>query len=846
MSYSKPVIKLSKIKLKPMLENIWTYLETPIFVDSIVFKKSTDKKARTGFAILTHGALYLFKTKLIQNPKLFHTISILDYDEIIYSKESGNSILLSSEKNTVKLSKCSHMKELFEKLAFVLFECSFGVENIILPKFTPDVYHEVKNTILYNFQQDSSNQSNEKSNYRPEDALIKRCLFFAHFYHKYGKNLYEASYLKKYDDKVLPFLSIGPRFHLGNFASAYGHAMGWETNLNKLIFSNYRSRYTPLFLESLLINSQTINQIVFADYGQGKYIEFKFDKVTRTIVDSFWFHGCCINIITKFLNSCINYKCRISEFCLSNCTMTTSEFSKVLSGLVTIDCFKHLHSFTITGINFDPFPNDAFLSFLKKSDHLESLTVSNINVDGSLILATICRSDSILYKLKLNNLNFNGALNTTKLAIPSNLIMIEFSKSKFTMHALKSTLELLTSDAPISSSFIVRMNSIRLKPSCLDAFKNLNLAKCKPNICEFDFSNNILSVEAIPHFFNFLKTQNRLRILSVFNLNLQKQDPFIEALILYLKDSRVPGIDYGSPKILHKNSLIFLEALEKFTWLRRIKVSFPNGGDDACSYLVHIIEALPALTEFFADDLKPDTTENFFKLWEAVLTSKSILANNVPNTDINYLNITSNEHKKLIFHKLRNRPLPSLAEQRADFSIMQIKSQFDSSTTCVSDDIFYGTLTTTWVDTTVDTNLKIIETRQISDNDFLDNDDENDDEQSPKKQQIENNHKYNNDKDNNDKDNNDKDNNEKNNNEKDNDGKDNNDKDNNEKDNNANKYDIHDDLKENNIFSRHDINGMCNNVDVIQASEYVEIDLPLPTYDDENEKLEGNGVHTFH
>lgn len=72
---------------------------------------------------------------------------------------------------------------------------------------------------------------------RPKNALFNRCLFLAHFYNIFGHRLGDGcKYMAKYDEGPSDILTIGPHFMRGKFALSYGHAIGWETNLTKVMF----------------------------------------------------------------------------------------------------------------------------------------------------------------------------------------------------------------------------------------------------------------------------------------------------------------------------------------------------------------------------------------------------------------------------------------------------------------------------------------------------------------------------------------------------------------------------------------------------------------------------------
>ena len=98
----------------------------------------------------------------------------------------------------------------------------------------------------------------------------------------------------------------------------------------------------------------------------------------------------------------------------------------------------------------------------------------------------------------------------------------------------------------------------------INAFKNLYLTKCHPNIFEFNWSGN----KASSYLFNFILTQKDLQFLVLLEMSVEKPKPFFQCLTSVVNDMHLIGLDIGCgtfdekfSKIRHLN--LILAAIQK-------------------------------------------------------------------------------------------------------------------------------------------------------------------------------------------------------------------------------------------------------------------------------------------
>lgn len=896
---------LNKVKLKPLLNYLWTDLENVLVDMSCEFKTDTQKKFRNGFLIITYGGVYIFKNKFLVSPPPTFILTLLEC-QTVTCDDISSTIAMSFADFGVEIKVKEALKIIYI-MAKIVAECTYGLEQyLILPRFqikknnnetiekdksedhksksqsdiniessddsinsSPSSQKQDKNsssTPKRSQENNSNSPSNQKqsknsndsdkkqnkddsqnvklleselrsnvqycrseSNFfycgsdemndvferihlstiattRPKNALFNRCLFLAHFYNIFGHRLGDGcKYMAKYDEDPSDILTIGPHFMPGKFALSYGHAIGWETNLTKVMFYHFKPMYFGQLLESLLINSVTINQICFIGYkfsdktlseikhevsketrrkslkhskkskggvfdeeesgdendcffdrrqknpkeyydhflytstnskSHSKspiYIpDFSFNKVTSTKVTSFWFHECDYPVIASFFEELEDYICPIDEFEITLCNFTTTQLEKIFKNMTNLECFRQLRTLALLKNNVKRFQIDFFNQFINVMSNLETIDISESELDGSKLFATLCTSHSPVKSVKLSNLKFHTLDNMSTLSIPPTLIHADFSKSSFSPQSFKDILLLFTNKktkevmqncskvtvelANSESAVMLCMAGIKMKQEGYEVFNTLDFSTLSDNIYEFDWSENKLPPNCINSFFKFLETQKKMRILILNSIILEKQKYFFKRLTKYVMSQKLPGLDMRA-KLYRKYGLSFYESLKKATFLRKLGVVIRNGSDEVMNKFSELIRVLPMLTECKADGFLPHTKESLINLWTNIINHPTICATDLPHVDTLYLEkkhgikIDDIEFIDMMKNLESVRKPPSNMLQRTAFTLAQIRSRNENIENNNSNiknetDFFVASCSTPWIDSTPHSRLE--------------------------------------------------------------------------------------------------------------------------------------------
>ncbi|KAK8841648.1 hypothetical protein M9Y10_026588 [Tritrichomonas musculus] len=140
--------------------------------------------------------------------------------------------------------------------------------------------------------------------------------------------------------------------------------------------------------------------------------------------------------------------------------------------------------------------------------NLETIDISESELDGSKLFAALCTSHSPVKSVKLSKLKFHALDNMSTLSIPPTLIHADFSKSSFSPQSFKEILLLFTNKqtkevmqncnkvtvelANSESAVMLCMAGIKMKQEGYEVFNTLDFSALSENICEFDWSENKL------------------------------------------------------------------------------------------------------------------------------------------------------------------------------------------------------------------------------------------------------------------------------------------------------------------------------------------------------------------
>lgn len=656
----KPISPFITIKPKKMelISNFLCDQEEVLYASKTQFNFPPIRNlpAQKGYLILTYGFIYLF-TKENKEPKLQEQICVFNCQEIKFINEKGKNIKSAiliktdSEQNLFTIFNGKKMESFYESLIFSIFIITSGSSaHFTLPNLIPTI---------------------PLKSFPVQFCILKRSLYYIHSDMKkqnIPKTAIEAA--TYFDNPSIYFrgqLLIDSNFHPNNFSNYYGKAIGIEPQLYVVVFSNFNDDFNN-FLESILENSKRINQIKFSEYISSAPV-FNIEKVTKTNIATFQFVNSNFFLVENFLNGCLNCQCHIKNIKLNSIQMQESDLINTLDNLNKTKCFDNLTSFKLVNMKFGQFPFEVFNQFLQLHKSLKLLTISNIDIDGTAILSEICKAQPNIYELHLNQLNFESPLNFSEdqnfVSLPQNIVLLDFSHSRFKNLSLKPIFEFVTSPNINASKLMLNMSNLEPKDNTfVNTFKSLDMQKCQSNIVDFNWSGNHISADL----FSFISSQKQIQYLSLNELNIERQGNFFSHLLKALSGLNIVGFEIGCSTFTPEFINPFLMALKEFESLQHFGFRCQPEQNEIAEKVAELISSLSNLKEVIVDmqKLSPDA---YFKVASAVAYNKSIAACSFMNCEVDKKDPKLMEIS-IVLKTIQSMKIPSTMEQRALSSVL--------------------------------------------------------------------------------------------------------------------------------------------------------------------------------
>lgn len=646
-------------KLEVMSSKVWCDFERPIVAVPLQYSLKLQDSLSNGFLLFTRGAVYIFKSKFIGQPELVHKFSLLNVRR--FNLRPQNLVFEFVNNSTITF-KTDDVAPIAKAMLTVLYEATYGATKYItLPQVQKDIsFPDITITE------------------RPKDALKWRALFLAHYYDIKGEQLFTLDYFDKWEDKQKPAIMLGPSLHPGNFAAAYGHAVGWEAKIETVIFQSFAPTKYAYFIQALLQNSININRIVYTDYKPKKLPIFNF-RCPRTEVKRWCFLRSCADVILLWADETKNLPSSISELCILSCNFTPEQFSKFVSFVQNNQPLNTMRTFDFAKSNIvNVFPYKEIQRFCLVTSNLESISFRSMDVDATRLFRAICKSKSPIKIIHLNHLQFRSSFKQDEVTLPSTIIHLDVSNCAFTSSSLTSLFKFITlNQQPIP--FIFEASNLNIKPECYQALSELRFDQCMPNISEFDWSYNNCPSEQSRYLFAFIFTQNRLRLLSLNGITTDNPTTFMQYIIQLAQPLNLAGLDIADTAGKFPPQLFaqFIQALANVTSLKRLNVKNSESGDQGLAALDLVIKSVTGLNEVLADGFKPANPSAICAIWNDIASLPELKSVDLPSDDMRGLGMQMHrldQQTLKAFTTLKALPRPSTVEQRDEATLIQIRS----------------------------------------------------------------------------------------------------------------------------------------------------------------------------
>lgn len=661
-----PFINIKPDKLDYINQNLCSQEEV-VYASKLQFNfpPQRDLPTQTGYAVLSYGFIYLL-TKVDNELKLVERICLFNCSEIKFvnekSKNSKPYILITTlpDQNLYTIFDGKKMETFYEYISYVIFILSNGIASQInVPKLYPPF---------------------QKTYYPVQYAIYKRSLYYIHYDMKQMKiprtAIEGADYFNDPNIYHRGQLTIGPSFHPGNFSSYYGKAIGIEYHISSIKFQDFKEDINEL-IESISRNTINKSKIIFSDYNTAAPV-FNFQKVVNSKIESFEFVNSTFCVIENFMNGCYNCNTTVTSINLSSLAIQQTDLINFFDYINKIRCFHNLTSFGLFDMQFGQFPNEVFGEFLSSHPRIESISISSIDTEGSLLFSQILKGLSNIRELHLNHLNFDNVLNLNDeenpIILPPNLVLLDFSHSKFKNLTLKPVFELLTSpykNREIKTNLFVDMSHLQPKGNTfVNAFKSLDLQKCNPNIFDFNWSGNLTSSDL----FNFLLTQKELQFFSLNEITIDKPKLFFQFFGKFLNYSKIIGLEIGCNTFQSEFVNPFLLFVKEIGTFQHFAFQCQPEQNEIGEVVADLIGSLTNLKEVIIN--MPKLSKNvYLSIANAVAHNKSVVACKLMSYDNDKKDAKKGEFD-VVSHSIRSLRVPTTMEQRASYSTSNKKNLY--------------------------------------------------------------------------------------------------------------------------------------------------------------------------
>ncbi|EAY13607.1 hypothetical protein TVAG_390040 [Trichomonas vaginalis G3] len=644
----KEYLAINNSRLQIMLKSAWTEGEKPLLTAKIDFQESQNEFYLSGIIMATYGAIYLFKTTMISGPEYYNKYHLLDCTDFYVQQ---NSFTMTFKDNSL-LIKSNEIVPIVDVLLSMFSECTNGVKNFKFMTIRSDIPLPDYNDVI-----------------RSSSALRHRSLFLAHYYHIKSNQITALDYFTKFETSHRNLLVLGNKFHPGNFATAIGHAIGWDPTIATVCFQScVSSKFSPL-VNAIMKNAQKIERIAFADYKERNPVSFQLEPISKTSIKRYWFLRSCGLVIRDLFSNANQISSPMDEIIIASCVLRPQEFGDIVTCFSESESACNVRYLYLVRVSMKPFPFFDITRLLGFTQNLVSLTFrACLDIDATHLLKAICSSKTRLRALGLTHLQFRTDV-PFDLELPKSLTLLNISFSSFTDTSFKTLIELLlykTAKIP----FIFQAHELVLKTSAYEMLSQLDFNKLLPNFCEIDWSGNYIPKDSIKYFFAFLFTQSKCHLLSMNELTCGDSTLFLSCLTQLLHIIPIKGLDL-SGKFPTSVFSQFVDSLKDLKLLR-LSLSCKNTSDTGLDCYRELVKVMPSIIELGADGFRPHTPQPFFEFWKEISERENILSCDFPNEDMFVLGLAMQRLGPEIvdtFNKIQKKTRLSTLEGRLNYLI---------------------------------------------------------------------------------------------------------------------------------------------------------------------------------
>ena len=651
-------LQVDEEKLQKMIEFCWSDFEHPLLAVSVSYKLPGSNLFSSGFLMITCGAHYIFKNKVIGHIELVTTFSLFDVKTMFCNNEQ---ISFEMEKGTITFKSRDSSRIAYMSVN-VIKSVTYGNEKLN--------YKDIMNVVSPAFSDIAMDK-------RPEHAFVHRAIFFAHHYAKKKKPSAIFESLNSWERRNSHILTLPRTLNPDDYATSVGHAISWEPTIDTLVFQKFNVKSFSAMFDIILENSQKISNLVFTDYSNDDSIpNFSGKIIEKTSISNICFSRVTSPIVLHFFKHC-NRISGIESIILSQVKFLSDEFINLSEYIIQNQKLKQsLKKFEFSKCPILNFPIKQFTMMLASFSSLECISLKGLNGDGMRFLNSVSRSNAPVKIIYANFLNFRKNLESVKL--PETLLLLDVSRSNFTNEAFATFFICLTKKQfklPLS----LKMNNIKYSKGSFTSLQEILKTKVNqifPNIIEFELSNVILPADDSRSLFAFLFTQKYLRNLSLGRIQTNNQVEFLKNVMTLVLSLKIPGLElfgsFNGPTIYQ-----FIQALaaQNISFIRHFGIPKSSIGNEGIKVLINLIMNSPNINELMIDGLDPESPDALYQLWQVISSRDSIVSLDYPASDIKKISLDYSSLPQAgqeIVNKITTLCKPSTLWKRTLFNIDEL------------------------------------------------------------------------------------------------------------------------------------------------------------------------------
>jgi hypothetical protein len=637
-----------------------------MWVSACQFRATVRKEFADGILMVTRGAVYVINVGSVGEMSLKWHFSLLDCaafcqnsDSIVFfirmipvdDDQAGPVEIIAPPPGTGSFSPSGRMKSGLVKLEVR----SPHAERIalILGTILQDALFGIPSPPAVDV---TCTRAPEIITSRPKNSLKRRAMLLAHFYRKQPEPLDSCQYFQENWDGRQG-LYLDKSFDPGKFGIAYGQAVAWEAALKTICFKAAQFEQFGVFLDNILFNSIAIEGICFLDYPKETVLNFRFQGIDKTSIVKWRFFNSSARVICGFLEASARLPPKIEEIVLAKQSYNKKDGERIFNGMLASEPVRCIKALGMISLNFEVFPSVDFSKAINGFRGLRHLSITDMNVDGTALLGTICSGTPWIVHLSLIAITFlEPKSRRRQLALPSNLVALDVSRSKFLGGALGFLFNYITSQQR-KDTFIFLARRIEISEQSYAVLSRMHLAKCHANIREFNFSGNFIASIGFDLFFKFLVTQKRMKSLVLNDIVTDECSGLLAWIIPLVKSLQLKRLELSvefHPIVME----IFVPLLVKCVSLKSLYLKDTFLGNEGIKAVTHLLQVLPNIKEFAGDGFHPGKEDKkpLLKLWEMIGKSSTIRRCDYPEEDLKSAEIDPRELRWLKYVKAKEKP----------------------------------------------------------------------------------------------------------------------------------------------------------------------------------------------